>query len=156
MKKNYPSSRGFTLVELMVVVAIIAILAVVGITVYSNVQKSARDARRQADIGAITSALENKKVANSTTYGQISKSDFVSGILPVDTTAAKYCVATSTTVGASAPAKPTAWTNDAECPTGYIVVDGTTNPVIDTTAWTVCALLENGTAPNIFCKSNAQ
>lgn len=50
--------RGFTLVELLVVIAIIAILSVVGVTVFSGVQKSARDAKRKADLGAIYKALE--------------------------------------------------------------------------------------------------
>lgn len=151
--------RGFTLVELMVVVAIIAILAVVGITVFSNTQKSARDSRRQADVVAIATALENKKTANSPTYSQITATDFSAGAIPVDTTTAKYCIATSITLGAVSPGKPTAWANSVACPTapaGYVVVDGTTNPVNNTTAWTVCALLENGTAPNVYCRSNSQ
>lgn len=159
MKLPKVSKKGFTLIELMVVVAIIAILAVVGITVFSNTQKSARDSRRQADISAIASAMENKKVANSPTYSQIAAADFASGSIPVDTTTAKYCVATSTTLGAVAPGKPTVWANNSACPTtpgGYVVVDGATNPVNNTTVWTVCALLENGTAPNVYCKSNAQ
>ena len=67
MKLPKVTRTGFTLVELMVVVAIIAILAVVGITVFSNTQKSARDSRRQADIGAIATAMENKKTPNSPT-----------------------------------------------------------------------------------------
>lgn len=51
-------SRGFTLIELLVAVSIIAILSVIGLTVFSGVQKSARDAKRRADLKAITSALE--------------------------------------------------------------------------------------------------
>lgn len=157
--KRYIYSGGFTLVELMIVVAIIAILAVVGISVYSNTQKSARDSRRQADVSSIASAMENKKVANSPTYGQIAGTDFVSGNLPTDTTTAKYCITTSTTAGAASPGKGTAWATTSQCPTlpaGYSVIDGTTNPINATTAWTACTLLENGTAPNIYCRSNAQ
>lgn len=51
-------NKGFTLVELLVVISIIAILSVVGITVFSGVQTSARDAKRKADIDAIYTALE--------------------------------------------------------------------------------------------------
>ncbi len=56
--------KGFTLIELLVVIAIIAILSVIGFTVFTNVQKSARDAKRRSDIDAISKALEIYKSQN--------------------------------------------------------------------------------------------
>lgn len=50
--------KGFTLVELLITVAIIALLSTIGILVYSQVLKNGRDAKRQADLSNIQSALE--------------------------------------------------------------------------------------------------
>jgi len=61
MKRSAP---GFTLVELLVVISIMAIMAVIGITVFSGVQKTARDAKRKEDLLAIAIALEQYKAQN--------------------------------------------------------------------------------------------
>jgi type II secretion system protein G len=56
-KKMRSNQRGFTLIELMIVVAIIGILTAIAFPLYANLQARARVAKAQADVRTIAGAV---------------------------------------------------------------------------------------------------
>ncbi len=60
MKNKGPACRqaGFTLIELMVAIAILAILSAVGMMIFRTVQINSRDEKRLRDLNSLKQALE--------------------------------------------------------------------------------------------------
>jgi type IV pilus assembly protein PilA len=56
-RRSRSTERGFTLVELMVVVAVIGVLSTIAIPLYVNVQARGRVAKAQADSRTLASAV---------------------------------------------------------------------------------------------------
>ncbi len=63
MKKN---KKGFSFIELIVVIAIIAVLSVTAILSYGPSQRKSRDSRRMADLEKIRMALEMARQIGTT------------------------------------------------------------------------------------------
>lgn len=79
------NKNAFTLIELLVVVAIIAILSIIGLAIFTDNLKKARDATRKGDIDAIASALEaHYTLGNATPYPIPLAGWFSSGVIPQD------------------------------------------------------------------------
>ena len=52
------NNKGFTIVELLIVIVVIGILALLVVTTYGGIQSKARDTKRTSDIGTIQTQLE--------------------------------------------------------------------------------------------------
>lgn len=90
------TERGFTLVELLIVIIIIGVLSTMALTIYTGAQKSARTAKRLEDMNAIKNALEvyysvNKSypvIANSAwnsecaAWGNKASNEVIPGLVP--------------------------------------------------------------------------
>lgn len=95
-----PTKKGFTLIELMVVVAIIAILSLIGITSFNIIQKNARDARRRGDINAISKAWESHYQRTSPYYPILLPGWFIGNKIPKDPTSSASYTYTGANEGA--------------------------------------------------------
>ena len=95
--------KGFTLLEVLIVIAIIGILVSIGLASYSTAQSKSRDARRRGDLKAMQNAweqyyAESANAAKTTTGKKISATYLPAGI-PTDPQGSAY---TNPTCSASA------------------------------------------------------
>ena len=65
------NQKGFTLIELMVVVAIIGILSLLGLRVYSGQQNKAKDALLRGNIATIHTLIQSELADHSVTNSQV-------------------------------------------------------------------------------------
>jgi prepilin-type N-terminal cleavage/methylation domain-containing protein len=78
--------KGFTLLELLVVIAVIGILVALGTASFTTAQQKSRDARRRGDVKAMQNALEQYYANNSSSYadGCSNLGDYIPGGSPTD------------------------------------------------------------------------
>src|SRR3954463_3155357 len=58
------ASKGFTIVELLIVIVVIGILAALVITTYNGIQQKARDTERKTDVNAVHGQVEAYNAQN--------------------------------------------------------------------------------------------
>lgn len=61
---GWKTVHGFTLIELMVAIAILAIVSTAGLVIFTGAQRSARDSKRTSDLSEIQKALEQYYAIN--------------------------------------------------------------------------------------------
>ncbi len=150
-------SAGFSLIDLMVVVAIIGFLTAIGMTVYADVQAKGRDAKRKADIDSLAKVLEIHRT-DSGGYSTLQATWFGSstGVPTTDPKGYSYCINSDSTVTTIDDATSANWdTSTKECKTPYLNVSTVTGAKPSgNTQWKICTLLEYPVG--VYCRYSVQ
>lgn len=124
-------NKGFTFVELLVVVTIIAVLSSVAIVSFQSTNRNSRDAKRKADLEQVRAALELYRAEN--------------GVYPDDVSFGSTITDGTNTYLNPVPLDP----KDGQ--TGY----GYTYNQLTTTTYQLCAILMEGDdEESPYCLSN--
>ncbi len=117
----FKKNRGFSLLELLVVISIIGILVSISAVAFNVAQRSGRDARRREDVKAMQSAFEQYMAENGTYEACDTMAEYDSG---------------------SGALMPGGLPTDPRNTGSYVY---NTSDGCDATSYCICAYLESGT-----------
>lgn len=134
-------SKGFTIVELLIVIVVIGILATLVIVTFTGIQQKARDSKRKTDLSAIQAALESYYSSNNTypTLAHLQDSSWIStNMKGFDTKALQDPKGSSgSTIGGTSSATQYGYvvtagdTSTFSTPTTCSDADGASNPCVN-------------------------
>ena len=76
---SYSKQKGFTIVELLIVIVVIGILAAITIVAYNGIQERGRVARAESDLNALVKAIQIARINTGSTLMQITGSGYSMG-----------------------------------------------------------------------------
>jgi prepilin-type N-terminal cleavage/methylation domain-containing protein len=156
-------NRGFTIVELLIVIIVIGILATLVITTYNGIQAGARDTKRKTDINAVQGQVEAYNTQNGKypTSGNMNDATFrTNNMKGLDAKALQdpkwdsgntNCTASGNVTLQNSAAPGTGCYGYTASATGGGACDNTT---VDCATYVITANLEKG-PPNTYVKTGS-
>lgn len=155
-KQNIKSTKGFTIIEVVLVLAIAALIFLMVFIALPALQRGQRDAGRKNDVSTVTSALQTYLSNNRGSFSSLSTNSLQKYIDRLSQyESGDITVYPKSTAGNTDITRIGVYT-EAKCPAS-IPAPGTTTITLDSAgsrqAAVITALENNGTDKQLFCQA---